>query len=314
MAPLLSRSAPPQGPVPPFGYEGTRPAPPGLAGGAPSVAAVVLTLDEADNLPRCLASLAWCAERLVVDSGSRDATREVAQRLGARVLEHRQEGRFLIAAQRNWALHHGRLSSDWVLFLDADEAVDPACRAAIETSLLRNGPAGAPGSCDGFELAPRYWFLGRWLRRTQAYPNWHPRLLRRGALEIEGSMWESFPAGSRIGRIPVPYDHYAFSKGIDDWLERHRRYADWEAERITAYRAGQGAAALGTGRWLGLRRLAARFWPLRPLLRFCQKYFLQSGFLEGWQGLLFALLMATYDLITVVKVIEIRRRARGLPL
>jgi glycosyltransferase involved in cell wall biosynthesis len=307
MTPPLSRSAPPQDPVPPFASVGR------LAGRAPTVAAVVLTLDEADNLPRCLASLAWCAERLVVDSGSRDATREVAQRLGARVLEHRQEGRFLIAAQRNWALRHGRLSSDWVLFLDADEAVDPACRAAIETSLLRNGAAGVPGSCDGFELAPRYWFLGRWLRRTQAYPNWHPRLLRRGALEIEGSMWESFPAGSRIGRIPVPYDHYAFSKGIDDWLERHRRYADWEAESITAYLDGQGSTALGTRR-LRLRRVAALFWPLRPALRFNQKYVLQGGFLEGWQGLLFALLMAVYELITVVKVIERRRRARGRPL
>jgi len=272
------------------------------------VAGVVLCLNEAENLPRCLASLAWCEERLVLDSGSSDGSRERAAALGARVLEHRQRGRFLITEQRNWALSHGDLTSDWVLFLDADETVGPMCRQAIEQAIR------APDAPDGFELTPRYWFLGRWLKRTQGYPNWHPRLLRRGQLGFVGGVWESFAPGSRVGRIEEPYEHYAFSKGIDDWLERHRRYADWEAERIVAYLAGGGSAALGTHRWLWLRRFSARLWPLRPALRFGQKYVLQGGFLEGWQGLLFALLMAGYDLITVVKVIELRRRSQQLPL
>jgi glycosyltransferase involved in cell wall biosynthesis len=276
----------------------------------------VLCLNEAPNLPRCLQSLDWCDEGLVVDSGSDDDSREVARRHGFKVLEHRQPGRFLITEQRNWALTQAGLRSDWVLFLDADEAVGPACALAIQQALLQAAAAEATDqpSPEGFELTPRYWFLGRWLRRTQGYPNWHPRLVRRGRMGFEGGVWESFPAGRRVGRIAEPYEHYAFSKGIDDWLERHRRYADWEAERIVAYLDGAGDGALGTRRWLRLRRLAAQLWPLRPLLRFCQKYLLQGGFLEGWQGLLFSLLMAGYDLITVVKVIERRRRERRLPL
>ena len=72
--------------------------------------------------------------------------------------------------------------------------------------------------------------------------------------------------------------------------------------------------SLGTRRSLGLRMLTARLWPLRPVLRFGQKYVLQGGFLEGWQGLLFALLMAGYDLITAIKIIEIKRRAADLDL
>jgi len=232
------------------------------------------------------------------------------------VLEHRQPGRFLITEQRNWALTQAGLRSDWVLFLDADETVGPACVLAIQQALREAAAAEATDqpSPEGFELTPRYWFLGRWLRRTQGYPNWHPRLVRRGRLGFEGGLWESFADGHRVDRIAEPYEHYAFSKGIDDWLERHRRYADWEAERIVAYLDGAGDGALGTRRWLRLRRLAAQLWPLRPLLRFSQKYVLQGGFLEGWQGLLFSLLMAGYDLITVVKVIEWRRRERGLPL
>jgi glycosyltransferase involved in cell wall biosynthesis len=273
-----------------------------------TIAAVVLTLNEAHDLPRALASVTWCDERLVLDSGSTDATCALAAAAGARVLTHKPPGRFLISEQRNWALDHGGLQSAWVLFLDADETLPPACAAAIQRAIAA---AGAP---DGFELTPRYWFLGRWLKRTQGYPNWHPRLLRRGRLRFEGGVWEAFSAGARIGRLAEPYDHFAFSKGLDDWLERHRRYADWDATTITAYLASDDPAALGTRRWRRLRRLAARLWPLRPVLRFGQKYVLQLGFLEGWQGLLFCLLMASYDLFTVVKVIELRRRAAGRPL
>ena len=271
-------------------------------------AGVVLCLNEATNLPRCLASLGWCDELLVVDSGSSDGSQACSERQGARVLQHRQPGRFLISEQRNWALEHGGLQSEWVLFLDADEEVGPACRQAIQQAVASQVTA------DGFELTPRYWFLGRWLKRSQGYPNWHPRLIRRGRLRFEGGVWENFSDGGQVRQIKEPYEHYAFSKGIDDWLERHRRYADWEAEKITDYLSGGGETALGTRRWLRLRKLSALLWPLRPLLRFSQKYLLQGGFLEGWQGLIFALLMAGYDLITVIKVIERRRQREGMPL
>ena len=281
------------------------------------MAGVVLTLNEATDLPRALASLSWCQELLVLDSGSNDGTTALAASLGAQVLVNKPGGEFLISEQRNWALTHGNLQSSWVLFLDADEELSSAAIAAIKKALAK--AALSPEAPVGFELTPRYWFLGRWLRHTQGYPNWHPRLLQRQCLRFEGGVWESFcsinggPPGP-VARIQEPYEHYAFSKGIDSWLERHRRYANWEAEKITAYLDGGGREALGTRRWRRLRQLAAIAWPLRPLARFGQKYLLQGGWREGWQGFLFALLMATYDLITVVKVIELRRKRDGLNL
>lgn len=274
----------------------------------PTIAGVVLTLNEEQDLARALESLAWCDERLVLDSGSVDATVAVARQLGVPVVDHRQPPPFRISEQRNWALEHAGLGSDWVLFLDADEEVGPELAREIRRRLTDPAPP------DGFELTPRYWFLGRWLKRTQGYPNWHPRLVRRGALRFEGGVWECFPAGAVVGRIPFPYEHYAFSKGLDDWLERHRRYATWDAQTILAFQMRGETAALGTRRFVALRALMARLWPLRPPLRFLQKYVLQGGWLEGWQALLFASLMACYDLMTVVKVIELRRRRRGLPL
>jgi len=283
----------------------------------PTVAGVVLTLNEAIDLPRALASLSWCHELLVLDSGSNDGTTALAASLGAQVLVNKPVGQFLISEQRNWALTHGNLQSNWVLFLDADEELSGAAIAAIQTALA--AAALSPAAPVGFELTPRYWFLGRWLRHTQGYPNWHPRLLQRQSLRFEGGVWESFcsinsgPVGP-VARIYEPYEHYAFSKGINSWLERHRRYANWEAEKIAAYLDGGGIEALGTRRWQRLRQLAAIAWPMRPLARFGQKYLLQGGWREGWQGFLFALLMATYDLITVVKVIELLRHKRGLSL
>lgn len=274
----------------------------------PSIAGVVLCLNEYENLPRCITSLYWCDEILVIDSGSVDGSQQRAHELGARVLERKQKGRFLITAQRNWALEHAEIRSEWVLFLDADEKIGPECRAAITAAIATSDPI------NGFELTPRYWFLGRWLKHTQGYPNWHPRLVRRGSLQFEGGVWESFPPDSKVGRIKEPYEHYAFSKGISDWLERHQRYADWEAQKICCYLKSGDASTLGTTRSLRLRLISAQLWPLKPLMRFTQKYCLQLGFLEGWQGLLFSLLMSGYDLITVVKVIEIRRLQRGADL
>ena len=273
-----------------------------------TIAGVVLCLNEAANLDRCLSSLSWCDELLVVDSGSHDGSQERARELGAMVREHKQPGHFLITEQRNWALEHGGLTSEWVLFLDADETVGDACREAIRLAIHE------PDAPDGFELTPRYWFLGRWLKHTQGYPNWHPRLVHRGRLRFEGGVWESFPADQRVGRITEPYEHYAFSKGIDDWLERHRRYADWEADKIYHYLSSRKTEDLGTRRSLRLRAVSAQLWPARPALRFVQKYILQRGFLEGWQGLAFSLLMSFYDLITALKIIEKTRISKGQQL
>jgi len=274
----------------------------------PTIAGVVLTLNEEQDLGRALKSLSWCDELLVLDSGSTDLTQQVAELHQASFIQHRQDPPFLITNQRNWALENCGLSSDWVLFLDADEEVGPQLVQAIQTCLR------TCTKIDAYELTPRYWFLGRWLKRTQGYPNWHPRLIRRGYTRFEGGVWESFAQGSKVGRISVPYEHYAFSKGFDDWLERHQRYSSWDAAQIVAFLTTRSSATLATRRWRRIRLILSQLWWLRPPLRFVQKYVLQAGFLEGWQGLLFALMMAGYELMTVIKVIELLRRQKDLPL
>ena len=274
----------------------------------PTIAGVVLTLNEESNLSRALASLSWCDQLFVIDSGSSDSTVLIAQDFGATVLTHIQSSPFLITEQRNWALLNPEVLSDWVLFLDADELISPPLITEIQQSIAN------PNGATAFHLCPRYWFLGRWLKRTQAYPNWHPRLVRRGYVTFVGGVWEQFSSDAVTSFIYTPYEHYSFSKGIDDWLIRHMRYADRESRLIVEYLLGNNHRIFATERLPYLRNIAARLWPFRPLLRFVQKYFLQLGLLEGWQSLLFCLMMAFYELIVVIKVIQALRLAKGRSL
>ena len=272
------------------------------------IAGVVLTLDEDHNLERALRSLAWCDELLVVDSGSTDQTHQVASSCGAQFLQRIQKQPFLITDQRNWALEHADLNSEWVLFLDADEEVSPGLADQITACIH------SPAALDAYELTPRYWFLGKWLRRTQGYPNWHPRLLKRRSVRFQGGVWEAFSSSTPVGRLSHPYEHYAFSKGFDDWLERHRRYATWDADQIFSFLTDTVGDKTELYRKKRLRLLMSRLWFLRPPLRFLQKYIFQLGFLEGWQAFIYSLMIAFYDFMTVVKVIELIRIKHRLPL
>jgi len=270
-----------------------------------SIAAVVLTLNEEHNLSRALRSLAWCDELLVLDSGSIDSTEAVARQNNAKFIVHKQSRPFQITEQRNWALDRCGLRSKWVLFIDADEEVSPALAKEIHKLI------SAPSRFNSYELTPRYWFLGKWLKRTQGFPNWHPRLLQREVVRFQGGVWESFSDTALTSRIHIPYEHFAFSKGIDDWLERHQRYSTWDAIEIDQYLSTKTLHSIRKRR---LRAFTSYLWPLRPLLRFIQKYLFQFGFLEGWQALLYCLLICFYDLMTITKLIQLRRHRAGLPL
>lgn len=268
----------------------------------PSVAGVILTLNEERDLHKALASLSWCDELLVLDSGSTDKTESIARSCGAQFKVHKQKPPFLITDQRNWAIDNCGLQSQWILFLDADEEIGLHLRHVIQQTL------SAVTNYDAYELAPRFWFYGRWLRFTQQYPCWHPRLLKREKGRFTGGVWESFIPSLKVGHIHEPYEHYAFSKGIDDWMSRHLRYADYEARTIVDFLETRSPSVFKSHRLKNLRIISAQLWYFKPVLRFIQKYFLNLGFIDGWQGLIYAVLMFIYDFITLIKVIELRRR------
>ena len=271
-----------------------------------TIAGVVLTLNEENDLDRSLSSLHWCDELLVLDSGSTDSTSVIAAKYGARFITHIQDSAFLITDQRNWALHNCDLKSDWVLFLDADESISPSLLTEISEFLLD------PTDLNAIYLAPRYWFLGKWLKHIQNFPNWHPRLVRRGSVSFQGGVWETFSDNAKTGYIKHPYEHYAFSKGLDSWIDRHKRYADWEAYLTISNHEN-------IKHHITLRRSIARlilfkFWPLRPFAVLFNKLVFQLGILDGLRGILYCFLVFTYEVMIVIKIIETKRKRLSLPL
>jgi glycosyltransferase involved in cell wall biosynthesis len=256
-----------------------------------SISAVVLSHNEAGNLPRCLRALRGCAEVVVVDDGSSDDSPQIAAEGGARVVSHPFVS---FADQRNWAMEFAGLQHDWVLHLDADEVVTPAVLEEIRRQL----PLLKPGAV-GF-IARQVMLGEKWLRFSADYPVFVPRLLHRN-----GSRYAMCGHGEVLAAEPLesvfleePMRHYNFSKGWADWRVRHRRYAAAEAARI---RAGLPSVSLPAF-FSASRPVRRAVWramsyrlPGRPLLRFLYAYVFRLGFLDGAAGLRFCLAMASYE-------------------
>ncbi len=255
------------------------------------ISAVVLSHNEAANLPRCLRALRGCAEVVVVDDGSTDDSPRVAADCGARVVLHPFEH---FAGQRNWAMQAAGLAHDWVLHLDADEVVTPELLEEIRARL----PGLAPGAVGW--IARRVMLGETWLRRSADYPVYVPRLLHRGgpgfAMRGHGDILAAEPAESVY--FDEPMRHYTFSKGWADWRVRHQKYAEAEAARIRSGGTSFSWRTLAFGdrarRRAAWRALSYRL-PGRPVLRFLYAYVLRLGFLDGAAGWRFCRAMASYE-------------------
>ena len=154
----------------------------------PALSGVVTTFDNARTLEACLASLAFCDEIVVLDSGSGDASREIAARHGARVFVEPFKG---YGPQKQSALD--KASHDWVLLLDADEEMTAAGRALIERELQ------APRA-DGYRLARREWLFWRWPHRWTR-PTWQLRLFRRAVGAMNAVPVHAAPEVRGRGRV-----------------------------------------------------------------------------------------------------------------
>ncbi len=244
----------------------------------PKLSVCVVAMDEEDRLGDCLRSADFADEWIVVDSHSRDRTREVAAELGARVIERDWPGH---VAQKNFALDQA--THDWVLCLDADERVSPELREALLRALERQDLP------DGFEFARRTWYLGRWIRHGGWYPDRKLRLFRRSRGRWGGvDPHDHVHVDGRVERLPGDLLHYSY-RSVSD----HLRTID----SFTTIAAREKHAR---GRRAGLLDLT-----LRPLWKFLRMYVFRAGFLDGVAGLVVAALGAYYVLLKYVKLREL---------
>ena len=268
-----------------------------------SLSIIILARDEAQDLPRLLESIRWCHDIHLVDSGSSDATVEIARAAGAHCLEH-----FFAAfgQQRNWALDNCALKHPWVLFLDADEASTPEFQASVLSAI-----ATADESIAGFYCCWKMMVEDRWLRRCDSFPKWQFRLLRRGRATFMdfGHGQKEEEIDGTLGYISEPYLHFVLSKGWASWLERHNRYSSQEAaERMrTPIRWGEILSRDPSVRNKALKPLVSQI-PGWPVLRFVQAYLLSGGFLEGRPGFTYCVNLAYYEFL-----IQAKQREPALP-
>jgi glycosyltransferase involved in cell wall biosynthesis len=247
------------------------------------LSACIIAMDEADRIEACLASLAFCDEIVLVDSHSKDETRELARARGARVIERDWPGH---VAQKEFAVRAA--AHDWVLCVDADERVSDELRAEIEALRGRGFPSHA-----GWRFPRLVNYLGTWVRHGTWYPDLQLRLFdrRRGRwggrdphdrVELE--------PGAASGRLRGDLFHYPY-----------RSFADHLAT-IDQYTTLMARGMLARGRHAGLSELF-----LRPWVRFARFYVLKRGFLLGWKGLVLALLAAHYVRLKYIKLLVLER-------
>ena len=263
--------------------------------GSVPVSVVVLTMNEEPNIRRCLASVSWAGQVVVVDSGSTDATLPIARSRGAEVVEQPWLG---FAAQREFALRLESLRHDWVYFVDADEWVSPQLAAEIAERLR------AP-SAAAFAHRFRLVFLGTWIRHCGWYRgSWIVRLVDRRYTKFDASLVGERPCVDgtvlRLRHDIVDQD----LKGLAAWLHKHVRYAQLEAQRrpcgpaplrqrLKALRADQGST-----RPFARSLVKDIIYPsvtAKPAAIFIYMYLVRLGLLDGLAGLRFCFYHAWFQ-------------------
>lgn len=234
----------------------------------PPLTVVLITRDEAANLPAALDSVAWADEIVVVDSESTDGTADLARARGAKVFVRPFPG---YAAQRNFG--DAQATGDWVLHLDADERVTPELRERIQNLLSTKNE-----KTSAFTVRRRNRYLGRWLKHSGWYPDRQLRLYRRGAGTWRGDfVHESFQPDGPVGHLDADLLHFSVAS-LAEHHARMNRYTDLAAAQLLE--KGKNIPA-----W--------RVWLLPPLT-FLKVFFFKLGFLDGFSGFCVAWFAAHY--------------------
>ena len=275
------------------------------------ISIIVPIRNEAENLPRCLESVAWADEIFVVDSQSTDGSVEIAERAGAAVVQFRFTG--VWPKKKNWALENLPFRNEWIFILDADETLPPEAEAEFRAAIAD------AGEIAGYWINRRFMFLGRWLRHAY-YPNWNLRLFRHSVGRYEkltdsatnsgdNEVHEHVVVQGPTGRLRCEMDHYAFPS-VEVFIEKHNRYSNWEARVATERLLGVSSTGLHHERVSRRRKLKlfSQRLPFRGVSRFLYIYVWQRGFLDGREGYYFARLHGVYEFLSVAKTYELTKK------
>ncbi len=244
---------------------------------------VVLTKNEEARIARCLDSVRWVKDIVVVDGLSTDRTVEICRGAGAQVISRAFSGSF--GEERNVGAHAA--AHDWVLQLDGDDVVSDELCAALQRMLAEGTPHAA------FNVRRQNNFLGHWMMRGGWHHYYHT-LYRKSACHFEGCVHHILKVNGTIGTLEAPILHYPFTS-LDQFVLRQNRYTSLEAKEMLDE---QGVLP---------SKLVRYHLTWKPLKVFWKSYVKKQGYREGWYGLVFALLYAWVNFLKWAKYWELVR-------
>ncbi|MBT63394.1 MAG: glycosyl transferase family 2 [Puniceicoccaceae bacterium] len=275
----------------------------------PDISIFILTLNEEQNVDICLESVRDFDDVVVLDSFSSDKTVELAEAKGARVVQRKFDN---WAAHQNWAMANIEFKHKWVFYLDADERMTPELQAEI-TAIAANEQEQR----RGFSVGRTNYFMGRTI--THCYPAvpimrfFQPKYIRYERLVNPIALIDG-----ETGHLSHRFLHYNFSKGLTEWFDKHNKYALSEAkEGLKALREQDPDVSLFSKdpalKRVALKNLALRL-PGRPFVKFLYLYILRRGFLDGKAGFTYCILQSIYEYLIDLKMWELKRTEKGLPV
>lgn len=259
---------------------------------------LILTFNEEINIARCIESLNWCSDIVILDSYSADMTIQIARNYpNVRVVKRAFDG---YSSQRNFGLKEIDYKNDWLLMVDADEVVESYLATEIEALPADN--------VSIYRMRRKDMFYGKWLKRSSGYPTWFGRLLKINDVAIEREINEEYVTEGNIAHLKNHLIHYPFSKGIDWWFERHNRYSSMEATLVVE-QTGKEFSLGGIFSFdpvIRRKNMKACLYslPFRPIIIFVYLYIIKLGFLDGKSGLKFSAMRACYEFMIELKVEE----------
>lgn len=266
----------------------------------------IQTLNEEDNLPGLLESVAWSDDIVVLDSFSNDNTKKVALSAGCRWFERKYDGR---GTHQNWAMENIEFKYKWVFYLDADERMTPALRREIEA--ISNA---SEEMRVAFYCGRKNFFREKWLKHSMP-PGYIMRFFQPKKIRFERLANPIPVIDGEAGYLKEHFLHFNFSKGLAEWFTRHNKYSTYEAiETLKSldsvdFKVRQLFSADPMMRRFALKKLSFRM-PMRPLFKFVYMYILRHGFLDGRAGYDYCLMQAFFESQICLKVKEMKHGRR----
>ena len=238
---------------------------------------IIITKNEERNISRCLESVRWADEIIVVDDHSDDKTREICAQAGALVITREWDG---FSRQKEFALLQA--SHPWVLSLDADEVVTTELHEEIQKILA------SPGEVSGYRIPRKSYFLGRWMRYGGWYPGYQLRLFKKENVYMNHRpVHEGFEVDGKVGTLASDIDHYTYHS-LHHYLEKMNEYTSLEVMNKIS----------------GGRKISWYHFILNPISVFLRMFFSLKGWKDGFLGFLLACFSSLYTLLVFAKCWE----------